>query len=113
MIGIDVVEIDQIKNIYEKHGRAFLDKILTVEETDELLRLHCRVLPRALGIYFAAKEAIFKAVSDDNLSWKDIVLENIMAQPRIHIRRDGWHKKISLTFSFTRDIVMAQALVAG
>lgn len=112
MLGVDIVNIQEIKNVYEKHAEAFLEKILTPGEIKALLRTPPRTLPRTLGFYFAAKEAIFKACSEDRLAWKDIVLSDITTQTcRIRILKPGFRKKLSLAFSFTSEIVIALAVV--
>jgi phosphopantetheinyl transferase (holo-ACP synthase) len=36
MIGIDIVEIARIKNIYQRHGLSFLKKLLDQQEINEL-----------------------------------------------------------------------------
>jgi len=111
MIGIDIVDIRQIKAVYDKHGRHFLDKILTPREISDLLKCNPRVFSRRLGYYFAAKEAVFKACGDNYLGWKDIIVRRINPTPVIEIQKSGFAPKISLTFSATRDMVIAQAVI--
>ncbi len=112
MIGIDIVDIDQIRHVHAKHGAAFLQKILNPEEIAELSGVSERVFPRVLGQYFAAKEAIFKACGDERISWTHITVTGITKIPRVLIKRPGFDRKIMLTFSFDRAMVIAQALVS-
>jgi holo-[acyl-carrier protein] synthase len=57
-IGIDLVEVERIRNALERHGQRFLDKALTRRERDSM--------PRDRGLFvasrFAAKEAAAKAL---------------------------------------------------
>lgn len=57
-LGIDIVELERIKRIYERYGEIFLKKILS---PDELAILPQFVSPW-LGGRFAAKEAASKAL---------------------------------------------------
>ncbi len=111
MLGIDIVDIEQVKSVYDKHGRHFLDKILTPKEISDLLKSNPRVFFQRLGYYFAAKEAVFKACGDAKLGWKDIILRRIRPTPVIEIQKSDFQARIILTFSSTRDMVMAQAVV--
>ncbi|WP_147821548.1 holo-ACP synthase [Salidesulfovibrio onnuriiensis] len=57
--GLDIVEIDRIKTLWEKHGERFSRKILTDAEMTQLPRKH--PVPR-LAALFAGKEAAVKAL---------------------------------------------------
>jgi len=111
MLGIDIVEVNQVKKIYDKHERLFLEKVLTLDEIDELLAKNKRLFFQHLSCFIAAKEAIFKALSDDNLFWRDITIVGLPANCTVRIKQKDYSQKIALTFSATRDIVIAQALV--
>ncbi|MCG2676198.1 4'-phosphopantetheinyl transferase superfamily protein [bacterium] len=122
MLGIDLVDINQIKSIYRKHGILFLKKILNDGEIKDLSRscAQGRDLPlkenlhffQRLSCYIASKEAIFKACSEADLDWKDISIRNITKDPLIYIRERNLNKKIRLTFSVNGNMVLAQALLA-
>jgi len=112
MLGIDIVDIEQIKVVYDKHGRHFLDKILTPREINDLLKCSPKIFFHRLAYYFAAKEAVFKACGDSHLGWKDIIIRRMNPHPEVEIQRSDFRSKISLTFSATRDIVIAQAVVS-
>ncbi len=72
-IGVDIVEIERIKNIYKKFGEKFLQKILTKNEI-----LYCKSKKNfleSIAIRFAAKEAFFKAFQNENkikFGWREI-----------------------------------------
>ena len=73
MIGIDIVEVERIGNIYQKHGPLFLEKLLDEQEISELPAERNRYFLRRLSCYIASKEAIYKAYNNADLGWKDIV----------------------------------------
>ena len=76
-IGIDIAEIERIKQSIEKFGDAFLNKIFTKGELEYSL-------PKAnkyqhLAARFAAKEAISKALAtgwNKEFRWKDVEIYN-------------------------------------
>ena len=66
--GVDIIEIDRVKESIEQLGDKFLNRVFTDKEIEYAAR-------------FAAKEAAFKAVSaqiDDkyNVCWKDFEVTN-------------------------------------
>ena len=66
-VGIDIVAIDRIKNIYKKFGYKFLHKIFTERELEEFKGIENfnRKIEKISG-RFAAKEAVMK--TDENLT---------------------------------------------
>jgi holo-[acyl-carrier-protein] synthase len=111
MIGIDIVEVGRIKNIYQRHGLSFLEKLLDQQEINELPTDRNRCFFRRLSCYIASKEAIYKACSEQDLGWKDIVIRNIAETPFIYIKESDMTKKIKLALAISRDIVISQALI--
>lgn len=76
-IGIDIIEIDRIKNSVDKFGDSFLNKIYTQNELDYCLAKHNKY--QHLAARFAAKEAIYKALAsgwEKEASWKSIEITN-------------------------------------
>jgi holo-[acyl-carrier protein] synthase len=59
-IGTDVVQMDRIQTIFDRHGDRFVDHLLMPQEL-EAFRGHRRPV-RYLAMRFAAKEAIVKAM---------------------------------------------------
>jgi holo-[acyl-carrier-protein] synthase len=111
MIGIDIVEIGRIKDIYQRHGSLFLEKLLDGQEIDELLADANRFFFRKLSCYIASKEAIYKACADGDLGWKDIIIRNITNKPEIYIKKTDVTKKVKLSCTISRDMVISQALI--
>jgi holo-[acyl-carrier protein] synthase len=59
-IGTDVVDIDRIAQVLERHGKRFVERILTVEERVRYERTKAKA--SHLAKRFAAKEAFSKAI---------------------------------------------------
>ncbi len=58
-IGVDVTEFDRMRQAIDRHGQAFLDRILTPGEQAYCLRRRDPV--PCIALRFAAKEAVAKA----------------------------------------------------
>ena len=78
--GIDIIEVNRIQEAIEKHGELFLNKVFAESEIE-----HCQdtgnMKYQHYAARFAAKEAVFKAISDlidysKEDIWKNIVIEN-------------------------------------
>ena len=59
-IGIDVLKVDRIERVYQKHGERFLSHLLMPEERAQFERTARPV--RFIAMRFAAKEAIVKGM---------------------------------------------------
>ncbi|MBS4192513.1 holo-ACP synthase [Bacillus sp. FJAT-49705] len=76
-IGIDIVELDRIKKIYERQEK-FVERILTSKEKAEFKVLTKERKTEYLAGRFAAKEAFSKAMGTgigEALSFLDIEIE--------------------------------------
>jgi holo-[acyl-carrier protein] synthase len=76
-IGIDIIEIDRIKKSVDQFGDHFLNKIYTKKELEYSLSKSNKY--QHLAARFAAKEAIYKALSSDTdtvYSWQDVEIYN-------------------------------------
>lgn len=76
-IGIDIIEIERIQKSIDEYGDAFLKKIYTKTEIDYSLSRPNKY--QHLAARFAAKEAIYKALSNDTdtvYSWQDVEIYN-------------------------------------
>jgi holo-[acyl-carrier protein] synthase len=76
-LGIDIIEIDRIRQSIENYGERFLNKVFTPEEIR-----YCNSKFNKFQHYaarFAAKEAVYKALTSgwkSSLRWKDIEIQN-------------------------------------
>lgn len=79
--GIDIIEIERIKESIEKSKEAFLSRVFTENEI-KYCESRKKQKYQHYAARFAAKEATFKALSwkiDDkySISWKDFEVVNI------------------------------------
>lgn len=71
-IGIDILEFEKLKNILKVDQQAFFNRIYTSKEIDYAKE---NKWVENLASTFAAKEAVFKAISDlglKNICFKEI-----------------------------------------
>ena len=70
-VGVDIVEIDRIRNSVEHFGDAFIERVFT---DDEIAYCNKKRDPHpSFAARFAAKEAIIKAlISEDVIGMKEI-----------------------------------------
>jgi holo-[acyl-carrier protein] synthase len=114
--GIDLVEIDRIRDVYQRHGQRFLDRMFTAREQRYCLT-HRDPSPH-LAARFAAKEAVAKMLGvgiGAELSWLDIeVLREESGQPRLHLAESIWERfeidEVSLSITHSRDYAAATAI---
>ena len=91
LTGTDIIEINRIKESIESLGETFKNKIYTEKEIE-----YCESKKNAkyqhYAVRFAAKEAIFKAVSEllsnkFEITWKDAeILDDGNGKPRINFK---------------------------
>src|SRR3954471_6968262 len=69
MVGIDLVDIDDVRNALDTHGDRYLRRIYTEREIKD-----SRGRPELLAERFAAKEAALKALrrADEPLPWRAV-----------------------------------------
>jgi holo-[acyl-carrier protein] synthase len=71
--GIDLVEVDRIRDAVERHGERFLRRIYTADEQAQAGTGPLRI--QFLAGRFAAKEAVMKALGtgwSQGIAWTDI-----------------------------------------
>jgi holo-[acyl-carrier protein] synthase len=72
-IGIDLVELERLRGVLDRHGSRFLDRVLTADEREYCDR-HRDPVPQ-IAARFAAKEAALKAIGTGiaaGIGWKDV-----------------------------------------
>jgi len=77
-LGIDLAEVDRIRNAIERHGRRFTDRIYTVAEIAYVERKANRY--ERYAARFAAKEAAMKAIGSGwrrGVRWQDFEVANL------------------------------------
>ncbi|OGU35813.1 MAG: holo-[acyl-carrier-protein] synthase [Ignavibacteria bacterium RIFOXYB2_FULL_35_12] len=117
-IGIDIIEIDRIKESIEKFGDRFLNKIYTQKELDYCLKKNNKY--QHLAARFAAKEAVYKALAtgwDADVSWQNIEISNEPnGMPIVTLQgklKKFLHKgkDLKISMSHSRDYVACMAIV--
>jgi len=109
--GVDITEVNRIKKAIEKWGDVFLNKIFT---EDELSNAKTRgSLYQHLAGRFAAKEAVFKALGDADLSWKDVqILNDKEGKPSCKILNSrGIGADVVVSISHVKNYAVANAIV--
>jgi holo-[acyl-carrier protein] synthase len=82
-VGVDIIEIDRVKDVIDRWGQRFLGRIYTEAELD-----FCRGRVPELAVRFAGKEAVMKALGTGRkgVSWRDIeILPNRRRAPLVYL----------------------------
>ena len=74
--GIDIIEVDRIQEAIESQGERFLNKVYTKNEINYCSNTG-KMMYQHYAARFAAKEAIFKAISEIVLLSANLELLNI------------------------------------
>ena len=109
--GVDITEVRRLRQAVEKWGEAFLNRIFTKEE---LVNAKTRgSLYQHLAGRFAAKEAVFKALGDADLSWKDVqILNDKEGKPTCEILNSrGKGAGVIVSISHVKNYAVANAIV--
>ena len=82
-VGVDMIEIDRVARVLQRHPRRFLERVFTPEEV-----AFCRGRVPELAARFAAKEATMKALGTGarSVAWCDIeVLPDRRGKPLVYL----------------------------
>lgn len=119
-VGIDVIEIDRIEAVLNRHGDRFLNRVFTEKERERYGKR-----PSELAARFAAKEATMKALGTGirGVRWRDIeTLPNRRGKPILTLHNTAKaraellgfrHFAISLTHSKTEATAIVVATKIG
>lgn len=117
-IGIDIIEIERIKESIEKLKDQFLKKIFTEKEIE-----YCSSKKNQYQHYaarFAAKEAIIKALSSvrtEGVKWKDMEIYNEptgLPKVRLHNELKQYisdNRDLKITMSHSKNYVTCFAIL--
>jgi holo-[acyl-carrier protein] synthase len=119
-VGVDIIEVDRVRKVYERHGERFLKRVFT-----ELEVRQCRGKVTRLAGRFAAKEAISKALGTGlhGVAWREMEVVQLRSG-RPTVRLYGNAKKraellgltafdVSIADLQTFSIALAVALQVG
>ncbi len=115
--GTDIIEIDRIKRLIEEEKDAALSKIFTEKEREYCECKHA-VKFQHYAVRFAAKEAIFKAISNKlankfDISWTDVeILNDINGRPEINFidKKPKGVKNIEISLSHCKAYAVANVV---
>jgi holo-[acyl-carrier protein] synthase len=117
-LGADLIEVERIRGVIERHGERFLDRILTDEE-----KAYCSGMGaphKHIAARFAAKEAVSKCFTTGighELGWKSVsVYHGPRHEPLVRLDEKGaallahvGATHVLLTLSHTESHAMAVA----
>ena len=87
--GTDIIEIQRVKESIERTGKKFIDTIFTKKEI-EYCESKKNQKYQHYAARFAAKEAIFKAISskiDKNYYWQDFeIINDENGKPKVYLK---------------------------
>ena len=121
--GVDIVELDRISRVLERHGERFLARIYTSEEIGR----YGERVPE-LAARFAAKEAVSKALgvglnhmSAHGIGWREVeVLPDPLGKPVVHLSgrarqlaEDQDLRDWAISLSHSRDYAVALVVASG
>jgi holo-[acyl-carrier protein] synthase len=115
-VGVDLIEIERVRNALGRHGESFKRRCFTDEEI-----AYCDSKPNPPQHYagrFAAKEAVGKALgSGVYFTWKEIEVRG-RPKPGVHLsgRTAKWAEKVGVTqieLSMTHSRELAAAVAVA
>jgi holo-[acyl-carrier protein] synthase len=118
--GIDLVDIGRFKDVIERHGDRFLQRVFTPQELDELGANFISLAGR-----FAAKEAVAKALGTGigAIGWREVeILRGPSRQPVLRLHGEAnrlageqclQHWALSLSHTHTHAIASVVATGDG
>lgn len=115
-LGNDLIEIGRLREGYEAHGKAFLQRLFTPKEQEYCERQR-DPFPRYAG-RFAAKEAIVKALGSgfgSEISWQDIeILPDAHGKPEVQfsgkLKATFHNPHVLLTITHCKEYASAVAI---
>lgn len=115
-IGNDIIETERIKNLCEKYGDKFKERVYTNKEIEYCEKKNINKYQSYAG-RFAAKEAVFKAISTKlknkySINWTDIeILNDKNGKPYVHLKKLDFVKEIDVSISHVKSYAIATVIV--
>lgn len=89
-IGIDILRVERVKDVFERHGKRFLQRVFSEEEIRYITRSPAKFFERMTST-FSAKEAVFKTLSMKRpIIFKEI---EILRKPYPTVKLHGFTKQ--------------------
>lgn len=115
-VGNDIIETERIKRLYEKYADNFKNKVYTSKEIEYCESKKLNKFQSYAG-RFAAKEAVFKAISQGfsnkyQINWKDIeILNDDSGRPYVNLNNINFVEGIDISISHIKDYAIATVIV--
>src|SRR5579885_3499962 len=96
-VGIDIIEVERVRKVFERHGERFLKRVFTEREV-----LQCRGKATRLAGRFAAKEAISKALGTGlhGVAWREMeVVQLRSGRPTVRLHGNAKRRAEQLGLS--------------
>jgi holo-[acyl-carrier protein] synthase len=110
-IGVDIIEIDRIRQVIARWGERFLHRVYT----DAELGLYRKT--ESLAVRFAGKEAVVKVLGTGmrGIGWKDVeILHEPSGKPLVNLYRQAKEKSsdlglkgLAISLSHSREYAIA------
>jgi len=109
-IGVDIVSVERIISVYNKHGNRFLQKLFTPGEIE-----YCKAKKKPaehLAARFAAKEALAKALtSAKRPGWQQVEILPGIDGPEIKLKGCSLDPDVDIKLSMSHERKWAVAMV--
>ena len=115
--GVDIVELDRIRDVLERWGQSFLDRIYTPGE-----QAFSRGRIPQLAARFAAKEAVMKALGTGirGVGWREVEVTRKRGQPpaiTLHGRASARATRmgvnqVAISLSHSREYAVASVVMS-
>ena len=115
-VGNDIIEVNRIKKLINKYDEKFLNKVYTEKEIEYCNKKNeSKYLSYAAR--FAAKEAVYKAISDvfgKSIEWKKIeILKQDNGRPIVNLfDLNNKINCIDISISHVREFAIATVIVS-
>ncbi|MGE3842885.1 MAG: holo-ACP synthase [Vicinamibacterales bacterium] len=120
-LGLDATEIDRVRDLMERFGPRFLNRIFTAHELDYCMA-HRDPAP-SLAARFAAKEAGMKALGTGRafgVLWKDVEVFRRTGPPQLRLHGGAARRftkmggdRTLLTLTHARELALAHVMLLG
>lgn len=114
--GVDIIEIERVKNSIEETEGKFCERVYTQKEIEYCESKKAQKYQH-YAAKFAAKEAVFKAISSSlqnkyDIGWKDIeVLNNDDGRPYVNILNSNMKfDDIDISISHCKEYAVASVI---
>jgi len=109
--GIDIIEIERIQKAIDRWGEHFLKHVFTDKEITHVQKY--KFPAQHYAVRFAAKEAVYKAMSDKYIGWKDIeILNDGDGKPYCIYHKNDFKHHILISLSHSQNYAVANAIIA-